>query len=98
MNAALTKLPRVRRETVVNLRMTRLMRDLIDSAAAVAGKTRTDFIIESSRARAIDVLLDQRLFTLNETQYGAFLRALDEKPAPNEKLKALLSGKAPWER
>ena len=82
---------------VVNLRMSDEARDLIDSAAAVLGKTRTDFIIDSSRKHAIDVLLDQRLFSLNEQQYAAFQHALDEPPAPNERLKRLLASKSPWE-
>ena len=53
-----------RRDAVVNLRMSKGVRDLIDEAAAALGKTRTDFIIDSSRKQATDVLLDQRLFAL----------------------------------
>ncbi len=86
-----------RRDTVVNLRMPRPIRDLIDNAAAALGKTRTDFIIDSSRKQATDVLLDQRLFALDDGQYRAFLRALDQPPAPNAKLKQLMAGKSPWE-
>ncbi len=88
----------VRREAIVNLRMPLAIRDLIDNAAGVLGKTRTAFIIESSRKHAIGVLLDQRLFTLSEDQYDAFLKALDESPASNDKLKRLMSSKAPWEK
>jgi uncharacterized protein (DUF1778 family) len=87
----------VRRVSVVNLRVPRAVRDLIDSAAAVLGKTRTDFIIDSSRRHAVDVLLDQRLFTLSEEQYDTFRRALDAPPAPNAKLKRLMASKSPWE-
>jgi uncharacterized protein (DUF1778 family) len=87
-----------KRDAVVNLRMSKTVRDLIDEAATALGKTRTDFIIDSSRKEATDVLLDQRLFALDEKQYGAFLRALDAPPAPNEKLKRLLGAKAPWDR
>ena len=87
-----------KRDAVVNLRMSRTVRDLIDEAATALGKTRTDFIIDSSRKEATDVLLDQRLFALDEKQYNAFLRALDAPPAPNEKLKRALSAKAPWDR
>lgn len=82
---------------VVNLRMPQKVRDLIDNAAAVLGKTRTDFILDTSRRHAIDVLLDQRMFALDEEPYTAFLRALDEEPMPNEKLKRLMSSKSPWE-
>ncbi len=98
MDAPIRKKPRARRETVVNLRMTQAMRDVVDSAAAVVGKTRTDFIIESTHQRAVDVLLDQRLFVLDDVQYDAFVRTLDEPPAPNAKLKALFAAKAPWQK
>lgn len=86
-----------RREAVVNLRMSKLVRDLIDNAAAVLGKTRTDFIVESSRKHAIDVLLDQRLFTMTAEQYDSFLAVLHEPPIPNQKLKRLFADKSPWE-
>jgi len=85
-------------DAVINLRLPASMRDLIDNAADIVGKTRTAFIIESSSRLATDVLLDQRLFTLSESQYGAFAKALDAPPPPNAKLKRLLSGKAPWEK
>ena len=88
---------RKRREAVVNLRMSLLVRDLIDNAAAVLGKTRTDFIVETSRKHAIDVLLDQRLFSMTAEQYDSFLAVLDVPPAPNEKLKRLFASKSRWE-
>jgi uncharacterized protein (DUF1778 family) len=87
-----------RKEAIINLRMPTAIRDLIDNAADVLGKTRTAFIIESSRKHAIDVVLDQRLFTLSDDQYDAFLKALDAPPVPNEKLKRLMASKAPWEK
>jgi uncharacterized protein (DUF1778 family) len=48
----------------INLRIEAQTRRLIDDAAAVLGKTRTEFMIESARNAATDVLLDQRLFEL----------------------------------
>jgi uncharacterized protein (DUF1778 family) len=71
---------------------------LIDNAANVLGKTRTDFIVESARKHAVDVLLDQRFFTLEPAQYEEFLLALDAPPLPTEKLKKLMSSKTPWEK
>ena len=97
MDAPYRKKP-ARRETVVNLRMTQAMRDVVDSAAAAVGKTRTDFIIESTHRRAVDILLDRRLFVLDDDQHDAFVRALDAPPAPNAKLKSLLAAKAPWQK
>ena len=39
-------------------------------------------MIESARRQAVDVLLDQRLFTLDSDRYDAFMQALDNPPAP----------------
>lgn len=87
-----------RRDAVINVRLSTRLRDLIDRAAAVVGKTRTDFILESARKHAVDVLLDQRLFSLEPKQYEEFLRVLDQPPQPNARLKQLLASKSPWEK
>jgi uncharacterized protein (DUF1778 family) len=81
----------------VNLRIETHTRQLIDDAAAVLGKTRTEFMIESARKLAIDVLLDQRLFVLDPERYAAFVHALDNPPAPGPKLKSLLRRTLAWE-
>jgi uncharacterized protein (DUF1778 family) len=86
------------RDASINLRAPRSWRDLVDRAADVAGKSRTEFILESARARAVDILLDQRLFALEPRRYEAFMAALDAPPRPNEKLRRLLKRKAPWDR
>jgi uncharacterized protein (DUF1778 family) len=71
---------------------------LIDDAAAVLGKTRTEFMVESARRQAIDVLLDQRLFVLEPARYDAFIDALDHPPAPGPKLQALLRRVPAWQK
>lgn len=80
----------------INLRIERQTRQLIDDAAAVLGKTRTEFMIDSARALAIDVLLDQQLFVLDSQRYDAFVHALDNPPAPGPKLRALLRRTPAW--
>jgi uncharacterized protein (DUF1778 family) len=80
----------------INLRIEARTRQLIDEAAAVLGKTRTEFMIDSARAQAIDVLLDQRLFVLDPERYDAFVQALDNPPAPGPKLRALLRRVPAW--
>ena len=81
----------------IQMRIQPQIRDLIDSAAAALGKSRTEFMIEVARERAVDVLLDQRYFELDEEQSAAFIEALTRPPKPNEALKALMRSKAPWE-
>ncbi len=82
----------------INLRVESHTRRLIDDAAAVLGKTRTEFMIDSARSLAIDVLLDQRLFALESERYDAFIHALDNPPAPGPKLRALLRRVPAWEK
>jgi len=82
----------------INLRIETHTRQLIDDAAAILGKTRTEFMVESARRQAIDVLLDQRLFVLDPERYDAFMHALDNPPAPGPKLRSLLRRVPAWER
>lgn len=87
-----------RRDTNISLRIHRPLLDLIDNAADVVGKSRTEFVLESARKHAIDVLLDQRLFALPADQFEAFQRALDNPAEPTSKLRELMASKAPWEK
>ncbi len=82
----------------INLRIEAKTRQLIDDAAAILGKTRTEFMIDSARRQAIDVLLDQRLFALDSDRYDAFMQALDNPPAPGPKLKSLLRRLPAWRK
>lgn len=86
------------RNIVINLRAAAPLRDLIDRAAALVGQNRSEFMLDSARRRAEDILLDQTLFVLNEGRHKAFLSLLDAPAKPTQELKALLSGKAPWDR
>jgi uncharacterized protein (DUF1778 family) len=86
-----------RKDATINVRVPAKTRELIDIAAAMSGKTRTEFILESSKRSAEEVLLDQTLFPLGEEGFRAFMDVLDRPNPPNSALKSLLSSKAPWE-
>jgi len=73
-------------------------RDFIDHAAKVAGKNRSDFMLEAAKQKAEETLLDQRLFLLNEKDMKAFMDILDNPPEPNEAFRKLMSTPAPWEK
>lgn len=88
---------RSRRDTVINVRVPSALRELIDRAADVLGKSRSEFILEFARMHAIDVLLEQRLFSLDDKRYRDFIASLEAAPAPNEKLRHLMTSKAPWD-
>lgn len=80
----------------ISLRVESTTRKLIDDAAMALGKTRTEFMIETVRLRAIEVLLDRRLFVLEPDRYAAFIDTLDNAPAPGPKLRKLLDREPLW--
>ena len=84
--------------TVINLRTPLAQRELIDRAARLQGKSRTEFMLEASRERAEQVLLDQTLFTVTAAQYKAFVALMDAPLAENVGLKRLLATPAPWDK
>ena len=81
----------------INLRIDATTRQLIDEAAAILGKTRTEFMIESARRQAVDVLLDQRLFQLDSAKFDAFAKALENPTPPGSKLRSLLRRVPAWQ-
>ena len=90
-------LDRPKADTTITMRLPAQTRELIDRAAATIDKTRTEFVLESARLRAMDVLLDQRVFQLDEAASESIANALDNPPAPVEALRKLFTSKAPWE-
>jgi uncharacterized protein (DUF1778 family) len=82
---------------VFNLRVSSRQRTLIDRAAETLGKNRTDFMLDAACRQADAVLLDQRLFVLNDEAYAQFTAALDAPPTDNPRLRRLLATRAPWE-
>lgn len=87
-----------KRSDHINIRTTPAMLGLIDRAAHVFGKTRTDFILDTVRKAAEEAVLDQRLFVLNDEQWQAFNAALDAPPNDNPALQALLARKPIWDQ
>lgn len=82
----------------INLRATTDQKALIDRAASLLGKSRTEFMLDSARLAAENTLLDQRLFQLDDSDYARFVVRLDAPVEPSTALKSLLSTSPPWER
>ena len=70
-------------------------RDLIDQAATTLGKSRSEFVMESARATANEVLLDRRNFHLDADKFRLVMAEL-ERP-PSAKLLSLLRSAPVWE-
>ena len=86
------------RDAAINLRALPEQRDLIDHAASLLGKNRSDFMLEAACERAQAVVLDQIHFTLDADKFQQFLDLLDAPPKPNPGLERLFALKAPWDK
>jgi uncharacterized protein (DUF1778 family) len=82
----------------LNLRIKPEERDLIDMAAKVQGKNRTDFILEAARNAAEQTLLDRTIFLVSPAAYTEFLAILDAPPQPNDRLRKTMQTPAPWDK
>lgn len=87
-----------RRGTNINVRVEAGQRDLIDQAARITRKTRTDFILEAATRAAEDAILDQRLFQVSPETFEAFREALDRPGDSDPRLRGLLDRRPAWER
>jgi uncharacterized protein (DUF1778 family) len=81
----------------LNLRIKPEERDLIDMAAKIKGKNRTDFILEAARTAAEETLLERTIFLASPGAYAEFIAILDAPPQPNERLRKTMQTSAPWE-
>ena len=85
------------RREALNIRIQPQVRELIDRAAELAGKNRTDFVLDAARRAAEDTLLDRTVFAVSPKAYREFLARLDAPPKPNKRLRKSMQTPAPWE-
>ena len=81
----------------INMRVEPSQQDLLTKAARVLKIDRTTFILEAACREAENVLLDRRLFQLDEKIYAAFEGALTATPPRVTELRELLAEEPPWE-
>lgn len=86
-----------RKNSNINMRVSSYQHDLINRAADLMGRKKTDFILEAACQRAEDVLLDRTFFVCSAHEWGKVCEALDRSPRENQELAKVLSTKAPWE-
>ena len=81
----------------VNLKVRTDIRSLIDSAARLQGKTRSDFMIDAARRAAEEALLDQALLRVDQDTYDHFVAVLDQ-PATGPGVERLMNAPKPWKQ
>lgn len=81
----------------INMRVEPSQHALLTKAAKMLKKDRSVFILDVACREAENVLLDQRLFQLDDEAFTAFEAALDAPVPDNAKLKSLLASPSPWD-
>ena len=86
------------RDAAINLRARPEQRDIIDQAAQLLGKNRSDFMLEAACDKAQSVLLDQVFFRLDAAKFRQFTKLLDAPAADNQGLERLMAVRPAWSR
>jgi uncharacterized protein (DUF1778 family) len=82
---------------IMSIRVSPRRRDLIERAAQILDKNRTEYMLDVVCEDAKNVILSQRHFTLDDDAFDRFSSALLEmKGRPNPALDSLLSRPKPW--
>jgi uncharacterized protein (DUF1778 family) len=86
------------RNEKLDLRLTPSAKRALQSAAAAAHRSLSEFVLESALTRAEETLPDRRRFGLNAKQWEAFHAALSAPPRPTPRLTRLLKKPSVFDR
>jgi uncharacterized protein (DUF1778 family) len=84
------------RTAAINLRAMPEQRDLIDHAAALLGKNRSDFMLDVACEQARSIVLDQTFFGLDSEKHKQFSALIDAPMSENIGLARLMNVVEPW--
>ena len=85
------------KDETINIRVSGSQRTVIDQAAEIRGRSRSEFMLDASYREAEKVMLERTLFVLDPDVFDEFEAMLDAPREPSEALRAMLTRKAPWE-
>ena len=85
------------RTAAINIRAREDERSLIDYASHLAGKSRSDFMLEAACDKAKQAMLDQVFFSLDTKEFKQFNQWLDAPVQHNPGLAKLMAVQAPWD-
>lgn len=71
---------------------------IIDHAAGLRGRSRTDFVREAAVRAAQEVIMESTLLRMTPEGFESFLQAVSAPAAPVPEMVASLRRKAPWEK
>jgi uncharacterized protein (DUF1778 family) len=84
--------------TPVSMRLPESDLAIIDRAAALRGRSRTDFVREAAVRAAEEVLLEQRVVRMSPEDFEAFKAAISAPGKAVPEMVELLRRPAPWDK
>ena len=86
-----------RKEHPLSMRLPETDIAIIDRAASLRGRSRTDFVREAAVRAAEDVLMETAPIRMSPTGFKAFMEALSAPARPVPEMVELFQRTAPWE-
>lgn len=86
-----------RKEHPISMRLPEADIAMIDRAASLRGRSRTDFVRDAAVRAAEDVLMEQRLIRMSPEGFSEFMNALAAPAASVPQVVELAKRPAPWE-
>lgn len=90
-------LPQDTKDRTINIRVSSSDLAVIDRAALLQHKSRSDFLMDAATREAEDVMLNSNIFALSPEAWDEFIALLESPPEPSAALRALFKASAPWE-
>lgn len=86
-----------RKEYPISMRLPEADVAMIDRAATLRGRSRTDFVRDAAVRAAEEVLMDNRLIRMSPEGFAEFMEVLSAPAAPVPEMVELAKRPAPWE-
>lgn len=86
-----------RKEYPIAMRLPEADVAIIDRAASLRGRSRTDFVRDAAVRAAEDVLMENRLIRMSPEGFAEFMYVLAAPAAPVPEMVELAKRPAPWE-
>ncbi len=86
-----------RKEHPISMRLPEADIAMIDRAAGLRGRSRTDFVRDAAVRAAEDVLMENRLIRMSPEGFDAFMAAVSGPTMPVPEMVEVARRAAPWE-
>ena len=86
-----------RKDHPISMRLPEADLALIDRAASLRGRSRTDFVREAAVLTAEEVLMDQRLIRLSPEAFAEFMSIISAPATVVPEIVEIARHRAPWE-